>query len=195
MYVSAISEDGQATTVDLTEVRVVPTCPLALLGNHARALNVFLHASSTEQSVEFNGVKVPARYNDNLLLETEVVVHSTTPPPLPEDGSTIATAFNKYITRMNEDTTSHTGRTTTNRNVTEYCGGIGHAASSWPSGFETRAYCDIDKNARQVFSHNHPEVPVNTSLHHAMIDPEFTKRANTMKHSPVWATVQRHNSR
>ncbi len=117
MYVSAVSPTGQVATINLSDVRVVPSCPIALLGNHARQANVFYESDRHTQKLDFNGISVPVRYTDNLLVEADVVIHSESPAPLPNlSKSPMVDAFNLHFTTPGSEQ---------NITVCDYFGGIG----------------------------------------------------------------------
>ena len=166
MYVSAVSPTGEVATINLSDVRVVPSCPIALLSNHARQANVFYKSDRHTQQLDFNGINVPVRYTDNLLVEADVIIHSESPAQLPNpSGSPMVDAFNSHVTTPD----------TQERHITvcDYFGGVGGMTSCMPDHFSTQAYCDSNSLPREVFSYNNPSVPVNTSLYNAMSSPGF----------------------
>ena len=174
MLITAVDDSGNHSTVNLPDVHVCPSCPVALLGNHARDHGIYLLADRSGQFVDFGGALVPAVYQD-MLLRMQVVVHSENPPPLLATGdSQIATLFNSAIaTTPAEAYTVNTNRIT----VAEYYCGIGTASACLPGDFITSVGCDSNAEASAVFAHHQPQAEQYGDIQSAMQTPSFTTAA------------------
>ena len=84
MLVTGIDALGNAYTINVTNVQVVPSCPVALLGNHVQELGIRFIQNEETQWVNFGPIRVPARYKD-LLLHSEFIVHGQSPTPVAGD--------------------------------------------------------------------------------------------------------------
>ena len=167
MLVTGIDALGNAHTINVTNVQVVPSCPVALLGNHVQELGIRFIQNEETQWVNFGTIRVPAKYKD-LLLHSEFIVHGQSPTPVVGDHlPPLMKAFNHHLrtSRGTDDDTTSVGR---DLKVAEYYGGIGCATASLPSDFVTHTYFDSDHAARTVFELNNPGVRTHGSVHDAM---------------------------
>jgi hypothetical protein len=167
MLVTGIDAPDNAHTTNVTNVLVVLSCTVALLGNHIQEPGIQFIQNEETQWVNFGPIRVPARYND-LLLHSEFVVHGQSPAPVAgEHLPPLMKAFNHHL-RTSQEAGANTTSVGSDIKVAEYYGGIGCATASLPSDFVTHTYFDSDREARTVFELNNPGVRTHGSARDAM---------------------------
>ena len=121
MLVTGIDALGNAYTINVTNVQVVPSCPVALLGNHVQELRIRFIQNEETQWVNFGPIRVPARYN-GLLLHSEFVVHGQSPAPVAgEHRPPMMKASNHHL-RTRQETDTGTTSVGSDIKVAEYYG-------------------------------------------------------------------------